>query len=75
MYDKEKSKVISKMTGVYELPEVSYDEEQNGWEVRAGFSEDKDNIKKVFEQMVRKLGAEALKKHILVGFVDQLKAK
>ena len=63
------------MTGVYELPEVSNDEEQDGWEVRSGFEDDKDNIKKVFEQMVRKLGADALKKHILVGFVDALKAK
>jgi hypothetical protein len=63
------------MTGVYELPEVSNDEEEDGWEVRTGFEDDKDKIRHVFEQMVRKLAADSLKKVILTGFVEQLKAK
>ena len=75
LYDKEKSKVISKMTGIYELPEVSNDEEEDGWEVRIGFQDDKDKIKHVFEQMCRKLAADALKKAIMTGFVALLKAK
>lgn len=63
------------MTGTYELPEVSNDEEEDGWIVNCSFIKDDGNIKHVFEQMARKLAPDALKKEILTRFVDELKKK
>lgn len=56
------------------LPDVSQDEEFD-WEVRATFTEDNDNLRKGWEQIVKKYAVEDLRKAIKLQFVDELKKK
>mmetsp|Transcript_4843 Transcript_4843/g.3320 ORF Transcript_4843/g.3320 Transcript_4843/m.3320 type:complete len:175 (+) Transcript_4843:615-1139(+) len=70
----EGEKSIANCKGEYVLPEVSQDEEFD-WEVRATFTEDNDNLRKGWEQIVRKYAVEDLRKAIKTQFVDELKKK
>ena len=42
-----------KCTGEWFLPEFSNDDDEDGWEVRVSFGEDKDNIRQFAEQVIR----------------------
>jgi len=66
-------KEISKVSGKYELPEVSSDDEWTEWEVRVQFGEDPDNLLSMFEQLIRTFAAKALKQTINTEYVEQLK--
>ena len=41
-------KVVSVCEGTYEFPEISNDEEEDGWECYISWSQDKDNLQNVF---------------------------
>ena len=68
---------VGKLTGTYELPEVSNDIDDDGeeWEVRTSFTEDKNNIKTRMDSIVRKEASNVLRKTIKSQFVVELKSK
>jgi activator of HSP90 ATPase len=68
---------VGKLTGTYELPEVSNDIDDDGedWEVRTSFGEDANNIKARVDGVVRKDATNVLRKEIKSKFVTELKLK
>ena len=46
-------------TGLFELPEVSNDEDD--WEVRVAITEDKENLKEVLKQFIRTMSVKELR--------------
>ena len=63
-------KEVSKVKGKYELPEVSSDEEWADWEVRVEYGEDPDDLRSMFDQLIRTFAAKALKQAINTGYVE-----
>lgn len=66
-------KEVSKVSGKYELPEVSSDDEWTEWEVRVQYGEDPDDLRSMFDQLIRTFAAKALKQSINTEYVEQLK--
>ena len=75
MNEGEPTKVVSKCEGTYFFPEVSNDEEEDGWACQISFSKDPDNLQGIFNQMVRKFALDALKESIMMKYVKLLKEK
>jgi hypothetical protein len=48
MNEGEPTKVVSKCEGTYFFPEVSNDEEEDGWACQISFSKDPDNLQGIF---------------------------
>jgi len=67
--------LTAKLTGMYELPEVSNDEEYDKWEVRNVYLEDKHNMRDMMNQFMRLLVPNELRKQINEKFVEELKKK
>jgi len=66
-------KEVAKLKGVFELPEISSDEDD--WEVNTSFKEDPGKIQGRVEKIVKKDAVEALNKEIKEKFVKELKEK
>ena len=65
---------LEKVTGEYELPEVSSEMETDGeeWEVRVSFDSD---VKDSMNNLIRKVVPKKLRGDIMEGYVKELRAK
>jgi activator of HSP90 ATPase len=70
-------KEIGKISGSYNLPEVSNDIDDDGeeWEIKNEYVEDRGNIRSRVENIVKKDAPNALRKDIKAKFVSELKLK
>ncbi len=54
-------KQVSKVSGKYEFPEISSDDEWDEWEIRVEYGEDPDDLRSMIDQLTRNFAAKALK--------------
>ena len=66
---------VAEVTGRYELPEISNDDEWQEWEVRVEYGEDPNNLRDMLDQMIRSFAPKALKQAINTEYVTELKQK